>query len=123
MFTSLITLAALGLQATSPVPSDSGQEDVKLSIPAQAGLRCSAAFALVSYGQENGNEASLQWPTIDPKGREYFVQTIARIMDETGIDRNQAASLVEAEAERLLDANEIDSVMPSCLALLDSTQS
>jgi len=121
MFTSLITFAALGLQAASPAPTEGSQASVKLSIPAQAGLRCSAAFALISYGQENGNEASLQWPAIDPRGREYFVQTLARIMDETGLDRDAAADLVEAEAQRLLDEDELDSVMPSCLALLDSS--
>lgn len=115
MISTMLALAAIGMQAQAAPP-----QAPQLSVSAQAALRCSAAFALVSYGQENGNEASLQWPDIEPQGREYFVRSIAQIMDETGIDRDQAASLVEAEAQRLLDEDEIDSVMPACLALLDA---
>lgn len=117
MISTMIALAALGMQAEA-----APQQAPRLSVSAQAALRCSAAFALVAHGQEIGNEASLQWPAIDPQGREYFVRSLAQIMDETGIDRDQAAELVRAEAERLLDQNEIDSVMPACLALLDAAR-
>lgn len=92
--------------------------EVKLSASNAAALRCSAAFALVSYGQDNGNEAAMKWPDLDARGREFFVRTLARIMDEAGVDRDGAAKLVEREAQGLLDQGEIDQVMPPCLALL-----
>ena len=110
------SLVALALASVQPVA-----EPPPLSIEAQASLRCSAAFALVAYGQEAGDPASAKWPEIDPRGREYFVRTLARIMDEAKIDRDQAADLAELEARRLLDSGNLDAVMPACLQLLDAS--
>jgi len=118
MITISLALALLGWQATAQPPV---QQTPALSLQAQASLRCSAAFALVSYGQAAGDPAALAWPQIDPKGREYFVRTMAKIMDETRLDRDQAAALAEHEAKRLLDAKEVDAVMPACLQLLESS--
>lgn len=118
MISTSLTLALLAAQASAqPTP----HQTPALSLQAQASLRCSAAFALVSYGQAAGDPAALAWPAIDPGGREYFVRTMAKIMDETGIDRDQAAALAEREAKRLLDAKEVDAVMPACLQLLESS--
>lgn len=105
------------LAAQAPVAS----EPVELSIEAQAALRCSAAFALVSYGQERGDEASAKWPDLDARGREYFVRVMAQLIDETGKDRDQVAEMARAEAQRLLDAGEVDKVMPACLSMLESS--
>lgn len=101
------------------VPFD--PSSVQLSLENQSLLRCSAAFALVSYGQENGNEAALAWPRLDPRGQEFFVRSLAKLMDETGLDRDQVSALASREAQRLLDENQVDAVMPSCLALLESS--
>lgn len=84
-------------------------------------LRCSAAFALVSYGQANGEEASMAWPAIDPKGREFFVRALAKIIDDTGMTREQVSQMAEAEAQRLIDENLLDSVMPGCLLMLEAS--
>lgn len=84
-------------------------------------LRCSAAFALVSYGQSNGNEAALAWPQLDPRGQEFFVRSMAKLMDDTGLDRDQVSALASAEAQRLLDEDQVDAVMPSCLAMLEGS--
>lgn len=121
MISSMLAFAALAIQAQAADPEANAPEMPQLSISAQAALRCSAAFALVSYGQERGDPASMQWPQVDPEGREFFVQSIARIMDETGIDRDQAATLAEIEAKRLLDSSDLEAIMPSCLALLEAS--
>ena len=118
MNTISLALAMLAAQANAQAPV---HQTPALSLPAQASLRCSAAFALVSFGQSAGDPAALAWPQIDPKGREYFVRTMAKIMEETGMDRDQAAALAEKEAKRLLDAKEVDAVMPACLQLLDAS--
>lgn len=110
---ALLFSAQAAASATAPSPA--------LSTQSQAALRCSAAFALVSFGQENGDPETGKWPQIDPRGREYFVRTMARIMDETGIDREAAASLAQREAQKLLDDKQVDAVMPACLILLDAS--
>lgn len=84
-------------------------------------LRCSAAFALVSYGQANGDEAARKWPAIDPRGREFFVRAMAQLMDDTGHEREAIARLAEAEAQRLIDRRLVDEVMPTCLVMLDAS--
>lgn len=105
-------------QDTAPAPFDPAA--VKLSMENKTLLRCSAAFALVSYGQENGNEASLAWPKLDPRGQEFFVRSLAKLMDDSGLDREQVSALASKEAQRLLDENQVDAVMPACLSLLET---
>ena len=120
MIEILLALAAIA-QQPAEAPAAQPVQGARLSIEAQAGLRCSAAFALVAYDQERGVASAQQWPAIDPRGREYFVRTMAKLMDETGIDREAAAELVRLEAQRLLDAGEVDAVMPACLTLLEAS--
>ena len=117
-------LLATALLAVSyqPAPARLAQtETAQMTQEHSALLRCSAAFALVSYGQANGDEASMAWPPIDPEGREFFVRALAKIIDETGMTREQVSQLAEAEAQRLIDENLLDSVMPGCLLMLDAS--
>ncbi|TNE32617.1 MAG: hypothetical protein EP350_05760 [Alphaproteobacteria bacterium] len=109
----LAALLAAQVPANAPIPT--------LSPEAQAALRCSAAFALVSYGQERGDESSAKWPDLDARGREFFVRVMAQLIDETGLDREQVAEMAKVEAQRLLDANEVDQVMPACLTMLENS--
>lgn len=108
------------LAAQSPAPAFP-VEQFHLSEEAQSALRCSAAFALVSYGQERGDPAAAKWPDLDSRGREFFVRVMAQLIDETGRDPDQVAELARAEAQRLLDANEVEKVMPVCLTMLETS--
>ncbi|MWV28897.1 hypothetical protein [Aurantiacibacter rhizosphaerae] len=81
-------------------------------------LRCSAAFAMISFGQENGNAEAMQYPTMEKRGREFFVRASARVMDEAGLDRSQIEAALSAEAQDLVDTNTLEEVMPACLTLL-----
>ena len=108
------------LAAQSPAAQPQTAE-IKLSADAHAALRCSAAFALVSYGQEKGDPASAKWPDLDARGREFFVRVMAQLIDETGRDRDQLAELAKSEAQRLLDTGEVDKVMPTCLTMLEAS--
>ena len=81
-------------------------------------LRCSAAFALVSFGQDNGNAEAMQYPTMEKRGREFFVRASARVMDEAGLDRSQIEAALSAEAQDLVDTGKLEEVMPVCLSLL-----
>lgn len=119
MMISAIFGVLLAAQAPAMPPAIS--EPARLSMEAQAALRCSAAFALVSYGQEHGTEASAKWPNLGERGREYFVQVMAQLIDETGRDREQVAEMAKVEAQRLLDAGEVDQVMPACLTMLENS--
>ena len=121
MITSFLSAALLSVSAQAAQDAPSQLADAGLSQENAALLRCSAAFALVSYGQANGDEAAKQWPEVDPRGREFFVRALAKIIDDTGMDRDQVSQLAEAEAQRLIDENLLDSVMPGCLLMLNAS--
>lgn len=116
-----LVLAPVSLQAAPAQPVMPRTPQVQLSQENAALLRCSAAFALVSYGQENGNEAALRWPVLDPRGQEFFVRSLAKLMDDTGLSRDEISQLASAEAQRLLDEDQVDQVMPACLLMLDTS--
>ncbi|MCK0129385.1 hypothetical protein [Erythrobacter sp. F6033] len=120
MMTTLISAALLSVSAQATTP-DNAAAATKLSQESKAVLRCSAAFALISYGQANGHEDALKWPDVTTRGREFFVRSMAQMMDETGLDRDGIADLVGKEAQRLADNGEVQKVMPACLVMLDSS--
>lgn len=112
-----LAFAPLSLQAAPIAPAP----QVQLTQENAALLRCSAAFALVSFGQANGNEASMRWPLLDPRGQEFFVRSMAKLMDDTGLSRDEVSQLASAEAQRLLDEDQVDAVMPACLLMLEAS--
>ena len=120
---SLIAAAALTLPlapgAAQTAPATSAAPAPALSLEQQMTLRCAAAFAVVSYGQGNGNADALRYPDLGVTGREYFVRALARLMDDTGMTREQVAQQVRAEAQRLWDDKAIDTIMPSCLSAME----
>ncbi|GMN04132.1 hypothetical protein [Erythrobacter sp. MTPC3] len=122
MFTHITAAALLALTTQAPAASmHQVQLSPALSQQSKALVRCSAAFALISYGQDIGNEAALKWPVLETRGKEFFVRALAQLMDETGLDREGISALVGAEAQRLTDAGETEKVMPACLIMLDGS--
>ncbi len=113
MLTSLLA-AALALQPTAAPPPVLSQENRAL-------LRCAAAFAVVSNRQARGNAAAQQWPALGTRGREFFVRTMAQLMDRSGLDRAGIAALANSEAQAMVAKGEVDQVMPVCLAMLEAS--
>lgn len=116
-FAAALAFAPFSLQTAPVAPAP----QVQLTQENAALLRCSAAFALVSFGQANGNEASMRWPALDPRGQEFFVRSMAKLMDDTGLSRDEVSQLASAEAQRLLDEDQVDAVMPACLLMLEAS--
>jgi|GEM_PF-270783 len=104
-----------------PAPELSQAKPKPLSLEDQAGLRCSAAFAIVARGQAKGAKNALAYPALDQRGREFFVRTSARLMDATGMDRNGVASALEAAAQQLRSEGGPEKIMPSCLLMLEGS--
>lgn len=92
-----------------------------LSLEQQTTLRCAAAFAMVAEGQKRGNAEALAYPALDKRGKEFFVRSSARLMDQTGLDRRAIASIMQREAQDLWDNDQVDQIMPSCLLLLSAS--
>ncbi len=112
--TLLLALQTSAAPAPAPAPT--------LSLEQQSGVRCAAAFALVAQAQAAGDAEALEYPALGERGREFFVRTAARLIDETGLDRNGVGQLLSAEAGRLAqEQGALERTMPACLMLLEAS--
>lgn len=114
MIRSLLALAMLA----TPTLATAQVAAPQLGVEHRMLVRCSAAFALVSFGQDNGNAEALAYPAMGERGREFFVRASAQVMDEAGLDREQIQAALTAEAQDLVDSGTLDQIMPVCLTLL-----
>ena len=100
-------------------PEDPSVQTVPLTLEQATSLRCSAAFALLSYGQSQGNADALKWPVKEAQAREFFVRTTANLMEDTGLSREAVSDAMAKEAEKLVSGNALEEVMPACLLMLE----
>ncbi len=92
-------------------------------------LRCSAAFAIIASEQARGVESALAYPALQERGKEYFVRSGARLMDELGLTRESLQAMLVAEVARLQEQSGtaeqpgamIDAVMQPCLLSLEAS--
>lgn len=118
---AVTSLSACAASVPAFAQTAAPQASSNLTLEQQTSLRCAAAFAIVSNGQAIGNADALKYPELNARGREFFVRSSARIMDQTGMTRNEVAAALQAEAQKLWDAGAIEQVMPSCMILLDAS--
>src|SRR5690606_22965575 len=92
-------------------------------------LRCSAAFAIIASEQARGDESALNYPPMGERGKEYFVRSSARLMDELGLTRENLQAMLTSEVVRLREPSGdtdrpgamIDVVMQPCLLSLEAS--
>ena len=121
-FALLTALLASSAVAQQPDPAPMTLEQTML-------LRCSAAFAIVAGEQERGVERALVYPPLRERGKEFFVHSGARLMDERHLSREEIEAAVRAEAERFQSDSAraadrsrfVAGVMQPCLAALDAS--
>lgn len=119
MIRTILSLALAAMPATALAQTPLMTTDVpQLSLDHRMLVRCSAAFAIVANGQENGSADALRYPDLSQRGREFFVRASAQVMDEAGLDREQISAALSAEAQDLRDNDSVDAVMPVCQNLL-----
>ncbi|KPP87381.1 hypothetical protein [Erythrobacter sp. HL-111] len=91
----------------------------ELSLEQAAALRCAVGFALVSAWQTDGDERGADFPAVGEEGaREFFVRTMARLMDERALDRAGVLDLVALQQERFAARPAtLEEIMPACLLM------
>ncbi|MXP31298.1 hypothetical protein GRI94_19690 [Erythrobacter jejuensis] len=102
---------------TAPAPTPASA----LSLEQQTALRCSAAFSIVAARQRAGDAKAGAYPPLATRGREFFVRSSAQLIDQTGLSREAIAQKLRAEAILLNQADRLDSAMPGCLLLLETS--
>lgn len=117
---SLVLAASLlAAQAAAPLAVDTPSKP--LTMEQQTAVRCSVAFALAAQRQKAGAGADPGWPDLSTRGREYFVRTMAQLMDETGVTRSGLAQYIQPETAALEAPGQLEQVMPSCLVMLEAS--
>ncbi|MFM6930860.1 MAG: hypothetical protein ACKOUT_01295 [Novosphingobium sp.] len=121
LFPALL-LSALPAAAQAPMAAP------KLNLAQETSLRCSAAFGLIAYDQKRGAPGADAFPPLGERGREFFVRTTARLMDETGASRETVQALLKVRVAEL-QKGAMESANPgeftgrtvrACLPLLDA---
>ena len=121
-----LVFSALALQAAPAAPTPAAPpaapEPVitldQLPIAQAAAARCAIAFATVSRWQKAGDPRGAAYPGIDAgAGREFFVQVMAKLMDEAGLTRDNVVALAFAGVEdhdKPGGAERVAALMPAC---------
>lgn len=128
MFIALFAASLVAQAPGIPAASQGGDapavavELAPLPLDQQTALRCSAAIAIATERQRAGKETPADWPNLleNERGREFFVRSLAKVMDETGLTRDGIAAHGRKEAKELLgEPGRLEEIMPACLALLE----
>jgi len=117
IFAPLALIAAQAAVAPAPpvvVPT--------LTLEQSSALKCGVGFAMAATIRTEDGRVSPISPQLRRRGREFFVRSAARIMDETGARREAVAALVAGqESELRMQPDQLDAIMPACLLLLDAS--
>ena len=114
-----VLLAAITLVAQSAAPP-AAAVPAPLTLEQQSALRCSVAVAMGADQQRAGLAGGKKWPDLTTRGREFFVRSLARLMDDAKLTRPMLAAHVQRETAQLKQPGRLDEVMPACLLLLDA---
>ena len=124
MLKPLLPLAALlsvsAAQAQENVPP---VEVPPLTLEQQTHVRCALAFAVVAAAQSEGEEWVAGYPAMDVRGEEFFVRTMAKIMEDERFTRAVVNQLIQQESDPIREGgrDKVQDMMPPCLALLDAS--
>jgi len=114
----LYSLAAIAMQAAAPQAAPPAP--TTLTMQQQTALRCSIAIAMGAERQRAG-EGEADWPDLTERGREFFVRSLAQLMDDTGMSREALMQAAAGEAADLQDGDNLQQVMPACLLMLNAS--
>lgn len=121
-------LPAAALLASLAAPALSAPPAPAPMVELSGAVRCSALFGVVAGEQARGLAGALSYPAMATRGREFFVQTGARLMDAEGLSRPAVQARMQAEAARFQAESAAaanpqaytDAAMAPCLRLLDA---
>ena len=121
--TRFLALPLAILLAAPALAQENGAELPQLTLEQNTALRCAVAFGLIARGQAEGEPEAANYPPMESRGREFFVRTMAQLMDDYGLTREQVGKLSYDTTTKLMAETREDRerMMPACLMLLDAS--
>ncbi len=93
----------------------------QLPIEEAAAPRCAVAFAIVARWQAANDPRGSEYPDMqEDGGREFFVRTLAGLMEARELSREAATDIIFGEVRMLSNpegAEQIAAMMPACLLM------
>jgi hypothetical protein len=127
-FITCLSGLALILSGTLAAAETAAPDLSRLTGDHRAMLECAAVFAVVASEQEASADQSLAYPPLAWRGKEYFVLSSTRVMDEAGLSREAVRDLLTADVAALQQQAQgsdpdavIAAAMKPCLPRLDAT--
>ncbi len=112
----------LALQGAPAAPDVSALSD--LPIEQTAAPRCGIAFALVSRWQKADDPRGADYPDMEANGgREFFVRSMARLMEQQDLSRDALVALIGRELDALNEdeaETKVARLMPACALMKES---
>lgn len=118
----VFVLGALALQdapaAPPAAPAEAPFTLEQLPIEQAAAARCAIAYATIGRWQRAGDARGEAYPDVAAGGgREFFVQVMAKLMDEAGLSRENVVALATRgveEHDTPKGGERIAAMMPAC---------
>jgi len=128
-FRHSLTIAAAAALVCGPIHAEAPVQLPELSLDQATLLRCSAVFAIVASEQERRVPRALAYPALQQRGKEYFVQASAQLMDELPASQETISALLRREVGHLQAESgkaenpdaALDAVMQPCLMSLGAS--
>jgi hypothetical protein len=91
----------------------------------ETSVHCAAVFGVIAGDQQRGALPADAYPQLGTRGREFFVQIGARLIDELQLTREQARARFASEVAAVRTASAanpaaLQEIARPCLALLDA---
>ena len=117
-----ILLMSVAVQDSGEAPAPPTIEVAPLALSAeqQATVRCAITFANVAARQAQADPAVAGYPDLTERGREFFVRSMAQLMDDLQIKRPQLRLHLTKAAEEITQPGKVEELMPACLLMLDA---
>ena len=96
-----------------------------LTVSQTTWLRCAVNLAMVAKGQAGGVASTQHYPAVSQdRAREFFVQVMARLMDEAKLSRDQVRAYTRYETELMAaqGPDALHALMPGCFQLLEAAE-
>lgn len=117
----LLMSAAVQDSGQAPTPPVIEVLPTPLSAEQRATVRCSATFAYVAARQAQDDPAVAGYPDLTERGREFFVRSMAQLMDDLQIKRPQLRLHLTEAAEEIQQPGKVEELMPACLLMLEAS--
>ncbi|WP_374528930.1 hypothetical protein [Novosphingobium sp.] len=125
MIRTLCAIAAAAVIAAAPLSAVHAEPAV---VDLDTAVNCAVVFGIIASEQQRGAPGADAYPPLAERGKEFFVQVGARLIDEQHLNQDQAREYFQSRAKSLQNElasasdpkQRLDALAGPCINLLDA---